>query len=182
MLYILPLVTAMWTAEPPMPQQKPVVDSPIIADVYDLPTTLNGLIARADAVVVARITRVTDVSQGGRARTDYRIELVSVVKEHANLGTQSVVCRAIGRVEQPNRVLRVYQPNLPDFEQGREYLLFLSWQGDKGCFTPAFGPPGAAVMEPAGLKPFAGHPALRELEGMKAAEVSKRLAQAASAK
>jgi hypothetical protein len=159
--------------------QKPVIDSPIVGDVYDLPKTLDGLYERADAVVIARIVAANDRSQPKKARTDYEIDLVAVMKEHIRLDDNSIVCRAIGTVEYPDRIVRVFQPRLPGFERGNQYLLFLKWEEARGCFTPAFGPPGAALMDPvAGLQPFIEDHPLSALKGLTTAQVARRVAQA----
>ena len=168
------LVLTVLTAEPAQ-SRKPVIDSPIVADPYNMPSTLEGLIDRADAVVIARIKRARDVS-AQQARTDYEIQLVETIKAHQELTASPVVCRAIGTVEKPNRIVRVFQPNFPGFQPGAEYLLFLGWDETKRCFYPDFGAAGSALMDGVdGLKPFVPHPAIGALKGFQRADAVRSL-------
>lgn len=160
-------------------QEKRVVEMPIIADVRDMPTTLDGFVARSDAVVIARARTAEDRSMHRRAKTVYRMRLVSAMKEHAQLAAEFNVCRAVGRLEQPDRVVKVYQPHMPDFEVGGEYLLFLSWNDEQDCFFPSLGPPSMVMFGSSGkAKSYAKHPVTEGLTGLDREQVRTRVAAA----
>jgi hypothetical protein len=176
------LSLAVWMA-PTSSSQKPVVDMPIVADAYNPPSTLDDLVARSDAVIIARIKRAIDRSSGQQARTDYEIVLSETVKGHVELTSTAVVCRGIGTIDQPHRTVRVFQPNFPAFQPGAEYLLFLRWDDAKKCFFSEFGPTGSALVDRvSGVKPFVSHPAIGALKGLQGAELVRALKAAKGAR
>lgn len=155
---------------------KPTVDSPILLH-YQVPASLDEFVERADAVVVARITGARDRSAVRRARTEYDVELLRVLKEHNSLSGASKVCRPIGVAEHPDRLVRRFQPGFPGFAVGTRYLLFLAWNEQDGCFSEAFGPPGVAVIDEAtGLQPLVRDPVLNQLRGFDEGRLSAHFA------
>lgn len=158
------------------PPQKPVVDAPVVYD-YPVPDTLGEFMEQADTVVVARLKGARDLSHGNRPRTDYELDVTSVLKEHRNLGSDPTVCRPIGVTEQPNRIVRRFQPGFPAFSPDSEYLLFLAWNEADRCFYTAFGPAGVGVVDAVtGLKPLTRHQALGQLDGLNVAGIVARVA------
>jgi hypothetical protein len=157
--------------------QKPVIQSPIVAEPYNLPSTLEGFIARSDAVILARVIRARDVSEPRRARTAYDMAVVQTIKEHKNVDQTTTVCRPIGTLDYPDKTVKVYQPHLPNFEVGTEYLLFLTWDERNGCFSLTFGPPGVALIDQGGrFRAVVDHVVLQSLSGLGRAQVLDRLA------
>ena len=154
---------------------KRIVDVPLVLD-YRVPSTLEEFIEQADAVIVARVRASRDVSQRGRPRTDYEVDLLRVVKGHEKLGAESKACRVIGIEEYANRTVRTYQPRFPAFTPGEKYLLFLSWEESWQCFGPAFGPAGVGVLDLAkGLQPLVEHRVLQSLTGLSEDALEARL-------
>jgi hypothetical protein len=164
------------------PLQKPVVDSPIIGDVYNPPTSLEAMIERADAVVIGTIGATTEKPDARKrqARTDYELVVKRAVKEHPQLHGNTVVCRpGIGSFEDKDRVVRRYQPGMPEIRSGGDYLLFLAWDESHSCFGLAFGTISVGGFSEQGkLRDFRPHPAFTELEGLGPVEVAAKLQNA----
>jgi hypothetical protein len=159
--------------------QKRTVELPVMVDYYNVPTTLEGLLGSADAVVIARITSSRDRTTEKRPLTEHGFRLVRAFKEHPRLMPRARVCQAIGTVELPDRILTRYDPHFPAFTPDSEYLLFLSWDEGTECFWPKFGPSSAAAFDGAGLvKPFTSHPALDGLKGLNGDKLGARIAAA----
>lgn len=147
--------------------QKPTVEFPIIGTWFDVPTTLEGFIDGSDAAVIARVTAVDDRSKDLRARTVYDARVGGVIKEHRNLSSNIHICRGIGTEEQANRIVKRYEPELPAFSAGAEYMLFLRWDEGSQCFWLMYGPPSAGTFDRNGtFKPFTEHAALGRLKGL----------------
>jgi hypothetical protein len=158
--------------------QKPVVESPVMAD-FIVPATLRAFIEQSDAVVVARVSQSRDVSRERRPRTEYRMEILNTFKENSNLRATTTICRGIGTIESRERVVKVFEPTFPAFEGGASYLLFLRWDDESRCFWPAFGAPGAAtITADSHIEPFVDHPAIQSLKGSDLAVVARHLSEA----
>lgn len=164
------------------PMQKPVVDSPIIGDIYNPPPTLQSMVDRSDAVVIGTIrsTRETPNIAKRIPRTDYDLTVTETVKEHTRLAPKLVLCRpGIGTVEHEDRFVRKYQPGMPEIKAGRDYLLFLLWDDANTCYTLAFGTGSIAGFNEEGkLAHLAASTGLNDMRGLAAADVVAKLERA----
>lgn len=167
MLRLAIVLIAVLLLAPNAQAQKPTVEAPIVSDYWNIPETLEGFIAASQAAVIAKIIAVDDSSINRKARTVYQARVWKTLKEHQNLGQHLEVCRAIGKEEMPDKIVRYYEPNLPAFSPGSEYLLFLRWDDRTDCFWPMFGPPSVGVFDQNGVfRSFNKHPVLQSLNGL----------------
>lgn len=159
--------------------QKPVIEAPIIGEVYDPPTTLEAMLARSDVVVIAVLRAVADVPDRAKrlARTDYQADVLQIVKSDQHLDQKLRVCRpGIGTVEYEDRIVRRFQPGMPELPSGRQFLFFLSWDEGTACYQLAFGPASIAGFNESGkVAHFVSNPALRELNRLEIRDVVKKL-------
>lgn len=161
---------------------KPVVQQPLVLD-YRAPEDLAEFVEASEIIVVARITRAQHRRQTTVPGTDYDISVLRTIKGHEHLIGQSKVCRPIGDMEYPDRIVRRFEPGFPPFTVGTEYLLFLTRSESLGCLTPSFGPAGVATVDrSAGLQPLVRHPVLTRLAGSNEIEVEQAIAAAAKRK
>ena len=146
-LLIAPLVTAN-------AQEKPIVYPTWDIDYFAPPATLEGLVDEADAVILGRVTgRHNEVAREERAlpRTIYGVRLLEVLKPHPKLNASEVeIDRMGGDVERDGRIDRYAERGFPDFQQGRTYVLFLSWNEYIGRFAILRGPDSAFEINPQG--------------------------------
>lgn len=186
MKLITMMALSLFASSAGAPLQKPVVDSPIIGDIDNPPTSLEAMNERADAVVIGTIGVTTEKPdlRKGQARTDYELVVKRAVKEHPQLIEKAVVCRpGIGSFEAKDRVVRRYQPGLPEIRSGRDYLLFLNWDESILCFGLAFGTISVGEFSEEGkLRNFRPHSPFTELEGLGPAEVAAKLQNARTRK
>jgi hypothetical protein len=156
--------------------QKPVVEVPVIGEVFDPPTTLEAMLGRSDAVVIAVLRSVADRPDQARrlALTEYQAEVLATLQDHRRLERNLRFCRpGVGTVEYEDRIVRRFQPGMPELSPGRQFLLFLSWDESSGCYQLAFGPQSLVAFDRNGKLAASG--ALRELGGLEMSEVVTRV-------
>jgi hypothetical protein len=128
-------------------QQKPITYPPFSIDYAAAPTTVEGLLDEADAVVVMRVTgRHPAVQREPKAipRTAYGVHVIEVIKAHPKLSASDVeIERYGGDLEKGDHIERFVIKGFPDFQQGHRYVVFLKWNEILGRFTLVRGPDSA---------------------------------------
>jgi hypothetical protein len=134
--------------------QKPVREGATSTLYKQPPSTLVGLYAASDAVLVVRVSgqEGKDSLQGGqRVLTEITAAIVEVVKPSPQVGPAgtSIQFRVSGgEVDRGDHIERVIDHGQPKLVAGHDYLVALTWDRTEGAFFPAFGP--GAIFEVTG--------------------------------
>jgi hypothetical protein len=147
------LFLAAFTAYGGSPQSV-VKEVPVIVEYVEAPKTLDDAIARAQAVVRARILgaqfRTPRDKSGSDVRTAYKLDIVEVLKQDPQLPPATEVLRTGGDLVTDKGTRRFVEEAFPLFEPKQEYLLFLAWNSYLGAYEMAFGPDAAFQVAPNG--------------------------------
>jgi len=131
-LLMAPLLTA--TA-----QEKPITYPPFSIDYAAPPSSVEGLLDEADAVVLMRVTGRHPAVQRERnaiPRTAYGVHVIEVIKPHPKLSESDVeIERNGGDLDKDDHIERFVVKGFPDFQQGHKYVVFLRWNEVLGRFT-----------------------------------------------
>lgn len=126
-------------------QKKPtIIARPIHGDRGGLePTSWDDLVRGAHVVVRVRISsREYILTAAGQPFTRYEAEVVDMVKGDAAAAVKPsklVIVHHGGIVERPDAFIRVTYVDQPDWQIGREHLMFVNWNPALQAWTPSFG-------------------------------------------
>jgi hypothetical protein len=129
-------------------QAKPVHESFINTYFKEPPPSLREMALDVDLVVRARVVgsglEQRDLRGTPRPITLYSFKVEEVIQA---FGTTHVpdelgVLREGGSFDRGPHIDRVVQADFPQFQRGREYVLFLKWNPTDNAWIPAWGPHG----------------------------------------
>lgn len=157
-------------------QGKPVSLEPIYTYFKAPPATLSEMIAEAELVVQGRVVghRPKDNADLGATRTAHRVEVLEIVRDsplHPVTTDEIEVVRTGGERDRGHYIEKSYQVGFPQFDNGRQYLLFLVWNKALNSWVPAYGPDSAVDLTSGVADSSGKSAAVQKLKGKAAAEV-----------
>jgi hypothetical protein len=148
--------SALAISSPAASAQKPVREGATSVLYKQPPTTLSGLAAASDRVVVVRVISsrgIESVQPGGAVLTEIKATIIDVVKPNPQVGPAgSSVTFDLrgGEIDRGDYIERVFDQAQPRLVNGHEYVVALTWSRSENAFYSAFGP--GSIFEVSGDK------------------------------
>src|SRR5437763_11823624 len=126
--------------------QKPIREGITSVLYKEPPSTLRGLFAASDSVVVVRVSSARGVGSaqpGGSVLTEVTGIITEVVKPNSQVGPvgSNLVFRIHGgEIDRGDYIERVRDKHQPGLLSGKEYVVAITWSQPENAFFPAFGP------------------------------------------
>jgi hypothetical protein len=141
-------------------QTKPIREEPINTYFLAPPNNIADMVLGADAVVRGRLVSMAPATarletDGGPPMTSNRVQVLEVLHnftKHQVAPDSLEILRPSGDFDRGTHIERAFQVGFPEFQRGREYLFFLTWNEVLGGWVPTYGPD--SVFELASDRPI----------------------------
>ena len=158
-----------------IPEKKPVEVSTGNTLFKAPPPTLREMALSADAVVFGRVLGGVS-SDGGFYRksdpgilTSYRFRVSEVLQSfggHFVSSEELTVIRDGGAIDRGKKIEKLEILEFPQFEPGREYVLFLLWHETHKAWTPQWGPYGTFEVRAGRIRAIGDAKVTKEQDGL----------------